>query len=49
VEDGLLVLLLRLVAVGRGTPRGEVLDLEDPYPVLLGDGEYRESSRSAAQ
>ena len=41
VEDGSLLGLLCLVAVGCGAPPGEVLDFGDPHPVLLGDGQHR--------
>jgi hypothetical protein len=40
VEHGALLLLLGQVAVLRGAPAGEVLDLEDPHLVLGGDREH---------
>ena len=41
VEDGSLLGLLCRVAVGCRAPTREVLDFEDPHPVLLCYGEHR--------
>ena len=41
VEDSPLLLLLCLVAVGCRAPTREVLDFQDPHPVLLRECEHR--------